>query len=75
MNEGAIKEIADAVGIEMYGPIKIVGDGNSIRLVRSEELTVFGEKLILFANAVEKYILSSRGEGFCVVCGERCDYC
>ena len=56
-----IKQIAKEVGVNVYGPMKIVPAGKGyVRFEVDDELTLFGWSLVNFANAIEKYVKKGR---------------
>ena len=57
MDVDKIKELAEETGIGfMYERSHMVTDGDSISFVSSGKLTMFGENLVEFANAIEVHI-------------------
>ena len=60
-----VKALADAcgVGMGMYGPMKIVKKSDTtIGFEEDKTLTYYGEKLVIFANAIEECTNANKGE-------------
>jgi hypothetical protein len=62
VDKNTVEAIANECGLAlyMYGPVRVVKDGEGLKYKASTEITPFGENLLNFADAIEKHIMQRK---------------